>query len=78
MKADYHYEMNSQRFLEWFEELCHALPGPSNIVIDNASYHNKRTDESIAPTSSTREVDMMKWLSEKNIASDVTHENGAL
>ena len=71
-KGDYHDEMNSQRFLEWFEELCHALPGPSTIVMDNASYHNKRTDDSIAPTSSTRKVDMMKWLTEKNIAFDVT------
>ena len=69
-KGDYHDEMNSERFLEWFQELCHALPGPSTIVMDNASYHNKRTDDSVAPTSSTKKADMVQWLTEKDIPFD--------
>ena len=71
--GDYHDEINSQRFLEWFVELCHALSGPSTFVMDNASYHNKRTDDSIALTSLTRKADMVKWLIEKkNIAFNET------
>ena len=66
-KGDYHAEMNSQTFLEWFERLCRALPGPSTIVLDNASYHNKRTDDSIAPTSSTRKNEMIQWLTSRDI-----------
>ena len=69
-KGDYHEEMNAEKFLTWFEELCQALPGPSTIVMDNASYHNKRTEDSVAPTSSTRKAEMIDWLSSKNIAFD--------
>ena len=40
--ADYHYEMNSERFFEWMtEKLLPKLHKPSVIILDNASYHNK-------------------------------------
>lgn len=58
--GDYHKEMNSNVFLEWFERLCTSLPGPSCIVLDNASYHNSRTEETISPTSATLKADMLK------------------
>jgi hypothetical protein len=39
--GDYHQEMNSFFFLEWFEnQLMPALKNPSLVVLDNASYHN--------------------------------------
>jgi hypothetical protein len=39
--GDYHQEMNSVVFLEWFEnQLMPALKNPSLDVLDNASYHN--------------------------------------
>ena len=39
--GDYHQEMNSFVFLEWFEnQLKPALKNPSLVVLDNASYHN--------------------------------------
>ena len=39
--GDYHQEMNSVVFLEWFENpLMPALKNPSLVVLDNASYHN--------------------------------------
>jgi hypothetical protein len=38
--GDYHQEMNSVVFLEWFEnQLMPALKNPSLVVLDNASYH---------------------------------------
>ena len=68
--GDYHREMNSQVFLEWFETLCHSLPEPSCIVLDNASYHNARTEETIAPTSASLKATMQKWLQERNVHFD--------
>jgi transposase len=39
--GDYHQEMNSFVFLEWFEnQLMPAMNNPSLVVLDNASYHN--------------------------------------
>jgi transposase len=42
--GDYHQEMNSVVFLEWFEnQLMPALKNPGLVVLDNASYHNVKT-----------------------------------
>ena len=68
--GDYHQEMNSSVFLEWFQRLCTSLPGPSCIVLNNASYHNSRTDTTISPTSATLKADMITWLNEHNIKFD--------
>ena len=39
--GDYHQEMNSFVFFEWFEnQLMPAVKNPSLVVLDNASYHN--------------------------------------
>ena len=44
--GDYHQEMNSVVFLEWFEnQLMPALKNPSLVVLDNASYHNVKTED---------------------------------
>jgi hypothetical protein len=46
---DHHQEMNSVVFLEWFEsQLMPALKNPSLIVLDNASYHNVKTEDTKA------------------------------
>jgi transposase len=38
--------MNSVVFLEWFEnQLMPALKNPSLDVLDNASYHNVKTED---------------------------------
>lgn len=39
-----------------------AIPEPSVIVLDNASYHNELTEESRAPTSSWRKAAIQEWL----------------
>jgi hypothetical protein len=60
--ADYHDEMNSEHFMEWFtEQLVPNIPPNSVIVLDNATYHNK------PPTTATRKDDIKKWLDEHNI-----------
>ena len=68
---DYHTEMNGKVFLEWVEnQLIPALPPKSLLVLDNAPYHNIRTEESIAPTSSSRKQDMKDWLQSRGIEYD--------
>jgi hypothetical protein len=46
--GDYHQEMNSFVFLEWFEnQLMPAVKNPSLVVLDNASYHNAKTEDTV-------------------------------
>ena len=64
--ADYHDEMNSEHFMEWFtEQLLPNVPQNSVIVIDNATYRNKQKDK--PPTTANRKDDIKKWLDEHNI-----------
>jgi hypothetical protein len=45
--------MNSVVFLEWFEnQLMPALKNPSLVVLDNASYHNVKTEDTVCPNFS--------------------------
>jgi hypothetical protein len=45
--GDYRQELNSFVFLEWFEnQLMPALKNPCLVVLDNASYHNVKTEDS--------------------------------
>ena len=67
-QGDYHTEMNSVLFIEWFERLLKALDRPSVIVLDNASYHNARTPETRAPNMSAKKAVIRQWLQEKKIA----------
>jgi hypothetical protein len=39
---DYHNNMNSERYLKWFEKLLTLVPDRSVIVVDQAPYHKKR------------------------------------
>ena len=65
---DYHTEMNGKVCLEWVEnQLIPALPTKSLLVLDNAPYHNIRTEESIAPTSASRKLEMQTWLNSRGI-----------
>ena len=70
--GDYHREMNSTVFIDWFRNtLIPALGESSLIVLDNASYLNLRTADCKAPTSSTKKGDMQHWLSERGIQFDI-------
>ena len=64
--ADYHDEMNNEHYMEWLDEqLLPRLEGPSVIILDNASYHNKQKDR--PPTTKNRKDDIRKWLTEHDI-----------
>ena len=68
MKAtgDYHDEMNSERFEEWFrDQLMPNIQLNTLIVIDNASYHSRRLEA--VPTTNTRKGEMQDWLTAHNI-----------
>lgn len=63
--ADYHDEMNSAVFEEWFAKILLRLPNNAVIVMDNASYHSRRAER--IPTSSWRKAAIQDWLHSKNI-----------
>jgi len=66
--TDYHTEMNSKVFLEWFQEkLLPGLKQKSVIILDNASYHNTKTEDSRCPNMSTRKDQMQAWLTNRQI-----------
>ena len=49
--ADYHDEINSEHFIEWFtQQLLPNIPPTSVIILDNASYH-KQMDVDKPPTT---------------------------
>ncbi|KAB0790189.1 hypothetical protein PPYR_15476 [Photinus pyralis] len=62
---DYHDNMNAELFEKWFEEsFLKKLAQPSIIVLDNASYHTRKS-EKIPRASSTKE-EISNWLKMKN------------
>jgi transposase len=49
--------MNSFVFLEWFEnQLMPALKNLSLVVLDNASYHNVKTEDTVCPNFSQKQA----------------------
>jgi hypothetical protein len=61
--GDYHQEMNSVVFLEWFEkQLMPALKNLSLVVLDNASYHNVKTEDTVCPNFSQKKVVLQNYL----------------
>ena len=55
--------MNSVVFLEWFEnQLMPALKNPSLVVLDNASYHNVKTEDTVCPNFSRKQTVLQSYL----------------
>ena len=64
--GDYHDEMTSEHFEEWFHDsLMPNVPPNSLIVIDNAPYHSRRLEP--VPTMSSRKQVMQDWLTAHGI-----------
>ena len=62
--GDYHNQMNSKVFEEWFKsQLLSNIPPTSVIVMDNASYHSVIIDK--APTIADRKHVIKEWLINK-------------
>ena len=65
-EEDYHDSMDEESYKCYFEKsICQNKPKHSVIVIDNASYHSKNTEN--YPTSKWRKQQFVDWLTEKNI-----------
>jgi transposase len=65
--GDYHGQMNGELFQKWFsEKLIPNLPKNSNIILDNASYHNVLT-ESSAPIRQSSKARIYDWLDQNKI-----------
>ena len=65
--------MNSVVFLEWFEnQLMPALKNPSLVVLDNASYHNVKIEDTVCPKFSQKKVVLQKYLTQHNIPFSAT------
>jgi hypothetical protein len=68
--GDYHQEMNSFAtvFLEWLEnQLMPALKNPSLVALDNASYHNVKTEDTVCPNFSQKKAVLQNYLAQHNI-----------
>lgn len=63
--GDYHEDMNADVFEEYFEQMLDLIPCGSVIVMDNASYHSRKTEK--LPTTAWLKSDIIKWLSEKRL-----------
>lgn len=63
--GDYHADMNADLFEKWFKNILPHLQESAVIVMDNASYHNRRNDK--APTAASRKADIHDWLTRHNI-----------
>ena len=60
--------MNNVVFLEWFEnQLMPALKNPSLVVLDNASYHNFKTEDTVCPNFSQKKAVLQNYLTQHNI-----------
>ena len=63
---DYHDSMGGESYKCYFEKsICQNIPKHWVIMIDNASYHLKNTEN--YPTVKWRKQQFVDWLTEKNI-----------
>ena len=65
--------MNSFVFLEWFEnQLMPALKNPNLVVLDNASYHNVKTEDTACQNFSRKNTVLQNYLTQHNIPFSAT------
>ena len=64
--GDYHSEMNSLHFEDWWKtKVLPSLPDKSVVIVDNAKYHSRMTDNSKKPTTSWRKQEIVDFLQSK-------------
>lgn len=71
LKADYHGNMDGERFQLCFENICinlRTMVGPSVILMDGAGYHKEQLAK--APNKSASKVAMQHWLTANQIDHD--------
>ncbi len=65
--GDYHGQMNAELFEKWFvKELIPNIPDNSNIIMDNASYHNVLSKGS-PPTVTCAKIKIQSWFDANKI-----------
>ena len=64
--GDYHKNMDATILERWFSKVLDTLTEPSVIVMDNASYHSRCTED--YPTSKWTKPRLQQWLSAHSIA----------
>lgn len=75
INQDYHTEMNTLHFMEWFAEILQLIPEKSIIVLDLASYHRKITDVSKNPTTAWRKQQLIDWMIQQEIPLPEEYED---
>ena len=64
---DYHKEMNGVHFETWWKEkVLPLLPPKSVVIIDQAKYHSRLTEECKKTTSSWGKKNIQEWLKSRN------------
>lgn len=64
--GDYHDQMNSDTFENWFRmQLLQNIQPSSIIVMDNASYHSRKIHK--PPTTSSNKATITEWLEKKGV-----------
>ena len=63
---DYHESMNAENYEKYLEKVCSLSKPNSLIVIDNASYHSRNSED--YPISKWQKTQFQQWLSENNIS----------
>ncbi|CAF4170395.1 unnamed protein product [Rotaria sordida] len=67
------HNMDSTHFLSWLDSTCATLREEIGekeriaICLDNATWHNKLTEESIIPKRSSTKGEIQKWLQDRKI-----------
>ena len=74
-KINYHDEMNADHWEEWLKDKVlpniAAKSSKAVIVVDNATYHWRLTDESRTVTTANRKQEIRDWLTNKGIPWEV-------
>lgn len=74
--VDYHDNMTSDMFEEWFRELIPKLHRNSVIVLDNASYHSRQIQK--VPNTSSTKATIQKFLLEHDLFYEDNYTKGQL
>jgi hypothetical protein len=65
--------MSSVVFFEWFKnQLMLALKNPCLVVLDNARYHNVKTEDTVCPNFSQKKAVLQNYLAQHNISFSAT------
>jgi len=65
--GDYHNEMNSAHFQEWFGKVLELLPEKSAIVLDQAPYHTMVDPATRNPCISWKKDRIIAWTTDNNV-----------